>query len=352
MRIGILGAGQLGLLTAQAADALGIRVAAYAPSLSSREWSYRPHCLAAWDDWSALSRFAQNCDVLSVETENIPLETLEYLAARFDLRPNLKAIATAQDRYHEKAFFNAQAIPCADWMLVNNVDDLNKAARQLGFPFRLKTRLQGYDGKGQFLIRDEQGLNAMSLSRSLSGSLSGGLSYIAEKNIRFDREISVIGARNPAGEIVIYPIFENTHREGILQHSQLKMQDPWQRLAEQYLRQVFMAWQYVGVLTIEFFQCGQVLYANEMAPRVHNSGHGSIDACKTSQFENHVRAITGLNLASADPLDALRHCTMHNVLGEWPSFSTLLEKPGVRVYDYGKTPAPGRKLGHVTVCEY
>ena len=344
MRIGILGAGQLGLLTAQAAEALGITVAAYAPSLSSREWSYRPHCLAAWDDWSALSRFAQSCDVLSVETENIPLKTLEYISTRFDLRPNLTAIATAQDRYHEKVFFNAQAIPCADWVLVNNSRDLKQAAEQLGFPFRIKTRLQGYDGKGQFFIRDEQSLNAM--------SLSGGLSYIAEKNIQFDREISVIGARNPQGDVVIYPIFENTHRDGILHYSQLKRQDPMRALAEQYLRQVLETWNYVGVLTIEFFHCGHVLYANEMAPRVHNSGHASLDACKTSQFENHVRAISGLDLASADPWDALRHCTMHNILGEWPSLITGLEKPGVRVYDYGKTPAPGRKLGHVTVCEY
>jgi 5-(carboxyamino)imidazole ribonucleotide synthase len=350
MRIGILGAGQLGLLTAQAADPLGISVAAYAPSLSSREWSHRPHCLAAWDDWAALSRFAEASDVISVETENIPLATLEYLAARFDLRPNLTAVAIAQDRYQEKAFFNAHGIPCADWVLINTISDLTQAAEQLGFPFRLKTRLQGYDGKGQFCIPDWQSLQSINLSNSLMSS--GSLGYIAEANIPFDREISVIGARNPQGDIVIYPIFENTHRDGVLQYSQLKTQDPMQALAEQYLREVLTAWDYVGVLTIEFFQCGQRLLANEMAPRVHNSGHVSLDACKTSQFENHVRAISGLSLASADPFDTLRHCIMHNILGEWPSLSTLLEKPGVRVYDYGKTPAPGRKLGHVTVCEY
>jgi 5-(carboxyamino)imidazole ribonucleotide synthase len=242
----------------------------------------------------------------------------------------------------EKALFRALKIPVAAHAAVDSSDDLERAVRRFGARGILKTRRLGYDGKGQFVLRGAQDLPAAWARLGQSG-------LIYESFQDFSREISIIGARSATGHIVYYPLTANTHAGGVLRYSVAPYANPrLERLARRYLESVMEKLHYVGILTMEFFVVGGRLVANEMAPRVHNSGHWTIEGCVTSQFENHIRAICDLPLGSTR---AVGHAAMVNFLGNMPGIDALLRLDGVAFHDYGKEPRPGRKLGHCTILE-
>jgi 5-(carboxyamino)imidazole ribonucleotide synthase len=245
-----------------------------------------------------------------------------------------------QDRLAEKALFSTLRIPVAAHLAVDGKEQLVRAVRRLGLPGMLKTRRLGYDGKGQFVLREPEHIDA-------AWDTIGAPGLIYEKFQDFSREISIVGARSAAGQTVFYPLSVNRHGAGILRYSIAPYANPGlERAARTYLKRVMGALAYVGVLTIEFFVVKGRLVANEMAPRVHNSGHWTIEGCVTSQFENHLRAICGLPLGG---VGVREHVAMVNVIGREPDASAILAIPGAHLHSYGKQPRPGRKLGHVTL---
>ncbi len=252
--------------------------------------------------------------------------------------PTPEEIKHAQDRLHEKKLFESLAIPVPAYAAVDSAEDLRNAATEIGLPLVLKTRRLGYDGKGQELVRDESDISAA--YQRLQGK-----ALIAEQWVAFDREVSAIGARNVGGEVAIYPLTENWHSGGILRTSRATgASDGIADQARKYLTKLLARLQYVGVLALEFFVQGDQLFANEYAPRVHNSGHWTIEGAVTSQFENHLRAI--LNMPLGDTA-AIAHAGMINLIGTMPATST--DSGRCHLHDYGKKPRPGRKLGHITV---
>jgi 5-(carboxyamino)imidazole ribonucleotide synthase len=256
------------------------------------------------------------------------------------VRPPRSALEVSQDRLAEKALFARLKIPVVAHAAVNSRAELLQAARDIGLPGVLKTRRLGYDGKGQFVLRTAQDFDR-------AWAAIGGADLIYEKFQDFSREVSLIGARTAAGKAVFYPLSANTHGGGILRYSVAPfLNAKLERSAKAYLQRVMNALDYIGVLTIEFFVVKGRLIANEMAPRVHNSGHWSIEGCVTSQFENHLRAVCDMPLGSTR---ALGHTAMVNFLGLMPPRDKLLAIEGLAYHDYGKTPRPGRKLGHCTI---
>lgn len=331
--IGVLGAGQLGRMLALAGYPLGMRFRFFDPAADSPAGHLAPHVAAAYDDWEALRRFAEGVDAFTYEFENVPVETVQFLAQFAPVYPPPVALEKGQDRLVEKTFFRSLGIPTPDFS--GNVSEWDS-----GFPAVVKTRRMGYDGKGQFVVRDDAAL-AQALA-ALQGQ-----ALIVEAFVPFEQEVSIIGVRGQAGEMVFYPLAVNVHREGILRTSVVGGEPhPLQELAEDYARRVMEALGYVGVLAIEFFEKDGHLLANEMAPRVHNSGHWSIDGAVTSQFENHVRAVAGLPLGSTRPLGA---AGMVNLIGAIPDVDSVLSIEGAHLHLYGKSPRPGRKVGHVNV---
>ena len=330
-RVGVLGAGQLALMLAEAATRLQVElVCAGQPG----------DCAAAvaevvavdLGDPLAVGQFARRVDVVTIESENIESRVLQGLP----LAPNAEAIATAQDRLLEKRFFASCGIGCAPFLPVDSAEELERAVHQLGLPAILKTRRMGYDGKGQVRLRS---------SGDVAGAFAelGSVPCVLEGMVRFDAEVSLIAARGRDGETVFYPLVENVHRDGILRRSSVPFAGAGlQAEAESYLRRVLESLDYVGVLAVEFFVVGGRLLANEMAPRVHNSGHWTIEGAATSQFENHLRAITGMPLGSTASVPTV----MLNCIGTMPEAE---ETPGLHRHDYGKAARPGRKVGHLTL---
>lgn len=301
-----------------------------------------PILVGPLEDPALLAKLAAQSDVVTFDWENISSEALAPLEKLTLVRPPRAALEVSQDRLREKALFSRLKIPVAPHAAVDSRADLESAARKLGIPGVLKTRRMGYDGKGQFLIQHAGELGH-------AWDLIGGPELIYEKFQAFSRELSIIGARSQAGDIVYYPLSANTHGGGILRYGIAPFSNSrLERSARIHLKRVMCALDYVGVLAIEFFVVKGRLIANEMAPRVHNSGHWTIEGCVTSQFENHLRAICGLPLGSTR---ALGHTAMINFLGEMPSRERLLEIDGLAFHDYGKEPRPGRKLGHCTILK-
>ena len=299
-----------------------------------------PILLGELQDAGRLAELASKSDVITFDWENVPSTVLAPLEKLTAIRPSPRALEVSQDRLHEKALFASLRIPVAAHATVDSKDDLLRAAREIGLPGVLKTRRLGYDGKGQFVIRHAEHIAAAWAS-------IGGTGLIYEKFQVFSREVSLVGARSAAGKIVYYPLSANTHSGGVLRYSIAPYVNvALERAARRYLRKVMEALAYVGVLAIEFFIVKGKLVANEMAPRVHNSGHWTIDGCVTSQFENHLRAICDLPLGDTR---ALGHTVMVNFLGLMPDRERLLGIDGLAFHDYGKEPRPGRKLGHCTV---
>jgi 5-(carboxyamino)imidazole ribonucleotide synthase len=340
LSVGIVGAGQLGRMMALAGYPLGIRCSFLDRSADSPAGQVAPILTGALEDPALLAELASNSDVLTFDWENISGRALAPLESLTKVRPPRAALEVSQDRLHEKALFKRLKIPVADHAAVDSRSDLDDSARRLGMPGVLKTRRLGYDGKGQFVIRSAADLDAAWESLGAPG-------LIYERFQNFSREVSLLAARAPGGDIVHYPLSANTHGGGVLRYGVAPYANrALERTARIYMKRVLRALDYTGVLAIEFFVVGGRLIANEMAPRVHNSGHWTIEGCVTSQFENHLRAICGLPLGSTRPLG---HTAMINFLGGMPDRERLLGIEGLAFHDYGKEPRPGRKLGHCTI---
>jgi 5-(carboxyamino)imidazole ribonucleotide synthase len=337
--VGVLGAGQLALMLAEAGARIGVEVmcAGQPGDCAAQVARVVPVDL---NQAREVAAFAAQVDVVTVESENIEMDVLGGV----NLCPNARAVGVAQDRLLEKRFFEACGVPVAPFAPVNSLEDLERAIDSLGLPAILKTRRLGYDGKGQArLYTPEDALTAW----EHVGGVPSGVPCILEGMVTFDTEVSVMAARGLGGEMVFYPLVENFHRDGILRTSiapYAKVTPPLQAMAERCLRDLLTRLDYVGVLAVEFFVVDGELVANEMAPRVHNSGHWSIEGAATSQFENHLRAITGMPLGSTES----RPTVMLNCIGKMPSKADTDGWPLVWRHDYGKQPRAGRKVGHLT----
>ena len=338
--MGIIGAGQLGQMLGFAADKLGLRCIFIDPSDNPPAAATGRIISAAFDDADALAELAQCCDVITYEFENVPVAAVRAIESDCPVLPPPLALERAQDRMAEKQLFESLQIPIPGYRKIDRVEDLQLAADSLGLPLVVKTRRLGYDGKGQAILRDPG--SAAAVFRDL-----GGRDLIAEQFVTFDYEVSAIGARSPVGEIVTYALSGNEHREGILRLSRAPAGDEsLTAIANGYLDRLLTELRYVGVLALELFVDGDTLLANEFAPRVHNSGHWTIEGAIASQFENHLRAITGMPLA--DP-SVIGFPGMANIIGKMPADLTIFEAADATVHDYGKSPRPGRKLGHATL---
>jgi 5-(carboxyamino)imidazole ribonucleotide synthase len=339
-QVGIIGAGQLGRMLALAGYPLGLRCVFLDRSASAPAAQVAPILIGDLEDAAQLTELAASSDVLTFDWENISGKALAPLEKLTQIRPPRAALEVSQDRMAEKALFSKLRIPVAAHAAIASKVELMRAIRKLGLPGVLKTRRLGYDGKGQFVVRSLPQIDE-------AWAAIGGSGLIYEKFQHFSREVSIVGARSAAGATVFYPLAANTHGGGILHYSIAPFANPGlERRARIYLKRVMNALAYVGVLTIEFFVVKGRLIANEMAPRVHNSGHWTIEGCVTSQFENHLRAICDLPLGSTR---ALGHTAMINFLGKMPDRARLLAVDGLAFHDYGKEPRPGRKLGHCTI---
>jgi 5-(carboxyamino)imidazole ribonucleotide synthase len=342
LHVGVVGAGQLGRMLALAGYPIGVHCKFLDRSAAAPAAQVAPILTGDLEDASKLAELAACSDVVTFDWENISGKALAPLEKLTLVRPPRAALEVSQDRMSEKALFSKLRIPVAAHAAIDSKDQLARAARKLGLPGVLKTRRMGYDGKGQFLVRDAEHLDA-------AWAAIGATGLIYEKFQRFSREVSVVGARSATGQTVIYPLAANSHGGGILHYSIAPFASPQlERSARIYLKRVMNALAYVGVLTVEFFVVKGRLIANEMAPRVHNSGHWTIEGCVTSQFENHLRAICDLPLGSTRPLG---HTAMINFLGKMPDRMRLLAIDGLAFHDYGKEPRPGRKLGHCTILK-
>ena len=338
MHVGVIGAGQLGRMLALAGIPLGMRFTFLDPAESPCAAVAGTHIRAGFDDPEALSTLAASCDVVTFEFENVPAQAVAD--AGIALRPGPAALAAAQERAAEKTLFEQIKIPVAPWRAVDSQQALDDAVADLGLPLIAKTRRLGYDGKGQRRIRSAE--DATGLFAEL-----GDVPLLVERLVDFDAELSIVGCRGADGEIVVYPLARNRHEDGILVRSETAtFNTELQRQAVRHLRALAEALDYVGTLAIEFFVCGDVLLGNEFAPRVHNTGHWSIDSGGISQFENHLRAVCGLPLGRGD-LD--RPAGMINLIGDVPPAASLLAGRDTFLHDYDKPPRPGRKVGHVTV---
>jgi 5-(carboxyamino)imidazole ribonucleotide synthase len=338
--VGIVGGGQLARMLALAGVPLGLRFVFLDPAPAACAASLGKHLCAAYDDPQQLAELARVADVVTYEFENVPDASINFLARHVDVFPSARALAIARDRLAEKALFQQLGIATPPFAAVNSQADLERAVKTIGLPAVLKTRTLGYDGKGQRVLR--QASDVVNAWQSL-----GGVPLVLEGFVNFQREISGIGVRSRTGETAFYPLAENVHRDGILQLSRSRPADPFTALAHQYVEKLLDELEYVGVLALELFQAGDQLLANEMAPRVHNSGHWTIEGAVTSQFENHLRAVLGLPLGStaANGLAA-----MVNFIGELPVAADILAVSGAHLHLYGKEPRPDRKIGHATVC--
>lgn len=339
--IGVLGAGQLGRMLALAGMPLGFDFHFLDPGSGEAVRGIGTHHRADWDDAEAVDAFRAAVDLVTWEFENVPVVLVERLRAELPVHPSPAGLATAQDRLREKTRFTEVGIPTNAFRNVESPADLAAAIDELGLPAVLKTRRFGYDGKGQTVLRGTVD------PRAVWDDL-GGVPCLFEAFVDFTRELSLVGVRARDGEVRFHPLVENVHVDGILRRTTapaLGVRPEIEELAHEHLRNLMTALDYVGVLAIELFETPDGLLANEIAPRVHNSGHWSQDGAITSQFENHVRAVAGLPLG---PTDARGHTVMVNLIGETPSVAEL-QALGGRVHLYGKTPRPGRKLGHVNL---
>ncbi len=297
---------------------------------------------ADYGDRAALERFLDGVDVVTYEFESIPLSTVQFVAERAKVYPPVVALQVAQDRLLEKRLFEELGIPTPAFASVDCFEDLRSALPRIGLPVVLKTRTMGYDGKGQVAIRDMTSLED-------AWKLLGKSPLLVEKFIPFQHELSVIGVRDKAGREVFYPPVENIHREGILRMSTApapSVTPEVAALAIDYSRRLMDRLEYVGVLALELFSVDGSLLANEMAPRVHNSGHWTIEGAETSQFENHLRAVSALPLGVTT---SRGRSVMFNIIGHIPPIERVMAVEGAHLHLYGKAATERRKVGHVTL---
>jgi len=344
--LGIIGGGQLGMMLARAAGQIGIACVALDPD---------PRCCAAqaceviagaYDDPDALDALASRAGVVTYEFENVPVESARRVMARVPVRPDPAALETAQDRLNERSMFDRLGIQTPRYARVDSLDDLRGAIDSLGTPALLKARRLGYDGKGQALVSEPGGAGR-------AWEAIGRVPAILDAFVPFAREVSVIACRGLSGVDAFYPIAHNVHRGGILRVTRAPAPGVRPSLASSArdaAAAILDELGYVGVLAVEFFQVGDgddaCLLANEIAPRVHNTGHWTIEGARTGQFENHVRAVCGMELGAPD---AVGHSAMINIIGSEPRRGAIESLPGAAAHMYRKPPRPGRKLGHVTI---
>lgn len=297
------------------------------------------HLRAEYTDPQALMEFCRRIDIATYEFENVPDKTARFVSGMKPLHPSPRALAVGQDRMTEKQLFDELGIPVPKYEAVGSREDLDRVIGNIGYPAILKTRQLGYDGKGQAVLRSQNDLGP-------AWEKLGRQTLLLEAFVDFEREISCIGVRGRNQQLSFYPVTENFHRNGILRTSIPRPNDPMQALAEAHTGKLMERLDYVGVLAFEFFVSGGKLYGNEIAPRVHNSGHWTIDGAQCSQFENHLRAVAGWPLGST----AMRGASaMVNFIGELPDLDKLAQFPGLHLHLYGKSPKPGRKIGHATL---
>jgi 5-(carboxyamino)imidazole ribonucleotide synthase len=341
MMIGVLGGGQLARMLALAGIPLGLQfrfldTSPYAPAAAVGDL-----IVGDFEDHDVVERFVRSVDAATYEFENIPARTVESIEARVPVFPSSRALRIGQDRLLEKQFFGEQGVSVHEFAPVSSLPEFHAALEAVGLPAVVKTRRMGYDGKGQAVIRRRDEIDAVWANL-------GSSCLLVEKFVPFVRELSVLAVRNWAGDLRLYDWVENVHHTGILRLSRAPARvDP--AVAEPALngiRRALIALAYVGVLAVEFFDVGDRLLFNEMAPRVHNSGHWTIEGARTSQFENHCRAVAGLPLGDCR---ADAPAAMVNLIGSIPPVHQMLEVPGARVHLYGKEPRPARKVGHVTL---
>ena len=320
--VGVIGGGQLGRMLGLAGIPLGLRFRFLDPSADAPAQEVGTLHVGAYDDRDRLRRLAKHAAVVTYEFENVPVEAVEQLAETVPVWPPPAALAVAQDRLEEKRLFRRLGIETAA------IDD--EVTR---FPALLKTRRLGYDGKGQERVE----------TRPVSGT-----DALLEELVPFERELSILAVRGTTGETAFYPLVENVHENGILRLSRAPARPELQPEAERIAALLLDELGYVGVLAVELFEVEGRLLANELAPRVHNSGHWTIEGAETSQFENHLRAILGLPLGSTA---ARGEAAMVNLIGTMPAAADVLAVAGAHLHDYGKEPRPDRKLGHVTIVD-
>jgi 5-(carboxyamino)imidazole ribonucleotide synthase len=342
MKIGVLGAGQLGRMLALAGYPLGLEFKFFDTVADAPAGQLAELMVGKYDDEVALVKFAKGLDVVTYEFENVPVSAVNILERHVNVYPPVKALEFSQDRLTEKTLFRELGIPVPDFYDVTGLESLQESLLKTGFPAVLKTRRMGYDGKGQAVLHSEADVEEA--WQTLQGN-----ALILEFFIGFEREVSIISVRGKTGETRFYPLVENHHHKGILQRSIApapSLTSELQKQAESYARFVLDRLEYVGVLAIEFFVKDSQLIANEMAPRVHNSGHWTIEGAVTSQFEHHIRAVAELPLGSTKTTGS---SAMLNLIGVQPKFSEVLKLPNAHLHWYGKSVRPGRKVGHVTL---
>jgi 5-(carboxyamino)imidazole ribonucleotide synthase len=328
MVVGIIGGGQLARMLALSGYPLGLEFIVLEPSDQACAAPVAEQLHGAYDDEALLAQLAERADVVTYEFENVPAKAVEFLTGKVDVYPPPQALATAQDRLFEKTMFRELGIDTPPFVAVASLDELRAAMDEVGYPAVMKTRREGYDGKGQAVLRSDDDL--------VSGWASiGEVPALVEGFVQFDRDVKV------------YPLTENTHREGMLSLSVAREGDVMQAKAEEIVSKLLNKLDYVGVIALELFHAGEQLLANEFAPRVHNSGHWTQDGAQTCQFENHLRAVLGLPLGETAVNGEA--AAMVNLVGELPQMNSMLSHPHAHIHLYGKDPRPGRKLGHVNL---
>ncbi len=342
MTIGILGGGQLGYMLALAGYPLGLHFRFLDPSPQAPVGRIAHRVTAEYSDHEVLEKFAHGLELVTYEFENVPVEAALFLAKHVPVYPPPEALEAAQDRLSEKNLFRKLGIATTSFAEVSHAGELDAAVKKIGLPAVLKTRRMGYDGKGQWVLRTQEDVD-----RAKSEFPSAPL--LLENFVAFQRELSILAVRGRSGETAFYPLVENHHRGGILRLSIApapKLNAALQKAGERAAERIMQQLNYVGVLAIEFFERDGELVANEMAPRVHNSGHWSIEGAATSQFENHLRAVMGLPLGSTATPGV---SAMLNLIGDVPEPAGVLAISDAHLHLYGKSLRPGRKVGHVTV---
>jgi 5-(carboxyamino)imidazole ribonucleotide synthase len=381
VRVGILGGGQLARMLALSGHPLGASFVTLDPAPDACAAAVSSHLIGGYGDPAKLEELAARSDVITYEFENVPAESVKFLAEKnIPVYPSTQALAVSRDRLKEKSLFKELGIPAPAFAAVGSLEELRQAVEDIGLPAVLKTCTLGYDGKGQAVIRSGDDIDSAwarvggtSSRMNIDNARAGGIlspntnapadqsvsirpnlgddidsrPCILESFVPFTREISVIAVRSRDGQVAFYPVSQNTHSDGILRHAICMIDDPMQSLAEGYVKRILNHFNYVGALALELFDAGGTLLANEIAPRVHNTGHWTIEGAETSQFENHIRAVIGLPLGGTS---AICPCAMVNFIGRIPPAEKVLSIKGAHFHDYGKAPKPGRKRGHATVC--
>jgi 5-(carboxyamino)imidazole ribonucleotide synthase len=344
MRIGVLGSGQLGRMLAQAAAKLDHSCIFYDPAPSTATEGLGRVISGQYHDHAALERFAKECDVVTYEFENIPCDTAHYLASLLPVYPPPRALEVSQDRLVEKDYLRSLSIATPAFQGAASATELALAVEAVGLPCIAKTRRLGYDGKGQFRLTSTDDL-------AKCWEALGHSPLIVEGFVSFSRELSVLATRSHTAEIIHYPLCHNVHRNGILHRTEIPAPLVAKSVSEAAYRAITSILEdlnYVGTLALELFEVEGEIVANEMAPRVHNSGHATIDCLNASQFENHIRAVTGMPLV---PPEITKKGVMYNIIGRFPDLSAVSKMPNARIHLYNKAERSGRKIGHITLLD-